>query len=481
MTASFRNSPLGRRFAFWGALPFIALCATALLAETPGVRPAAPDIKPPAPSRPANPPASTSAQTAKPISSREKGGVVALSGPWHREYPLSAGQTVEISVHLDTPSKLPPNGRVAVSWTLPQNAKAGWRKILHALDGDVYMVYRAPLAGKYLLKLEPVENAPWSSETARWREKGNAPMLASLPEKTPWSAGAVTPVSVSVKPIVIGDAAEQDRLHTYIEMEPNDSPEMAQTIPLTGGDDVRTWEITGGADDVEFFDNGNVGQSGDDWFRLEYKGIAPRLLTAQLSMPGQMVAARIRCYVPKTEGEHKPSSPPLTPLQDVSEYTNGQDQNERAHQQDEAHRTNICRLLQPGKTYFLRVEANSPGYQLQLRTLKPAPYTDPQMAIRQGMYTQIGQVDAWLTNRPRGASVERRIRDSGNLLGTQCMSCHTQSGVWGPAVPFVQGYRPENVQNYWHLLEVMYECLRPTNTIKDAANNTSLAPLDYGD
>ena len=61
------------------------------------------------------------------------------------------------------------------------------------------------------------------------------------------------------------------------------------------------------------------------------------------------------------------------------------------------------------------------------------------------------------------------------------MSCHTQSGVWGPAVPLAQGHRLENVQNFWHLRSVMYECLRPTNQLKDAANNTSLAPFDLGD
>jgi hypothetical protein len=157
------------------------------------------------------------------------------------------------------------------------------------------------------------------------------------------------------------------------------------------------------------------------------------------------------------------------------------DSNERVHQQDEEHRAEISRTLKPGETYFLRVEANAPGYQLQLRTLKPAPYDDPRMAVRQGMYTQIGQVDSWLTNRPRGASVERRIRDSGNLLGTQCMSCHTQSGVWGPSLAVAQGYKIENTQNYGHLINVMYECLRPCNELKDAANNTSLAPLDIGD
>ncbi|MGH9631878.1 MAG: hypothetical protein ACRD7E_26530, partial [Bryobacteraceae bacterium] len=110
-----------------------------------------------------------------------------------------------------------------------------------------------------------------------------------------------------------------------------------------------------------------------------------------------------------------------------------------------------------------------------------APYTDPREAVRQAMYDHLAQVDAWLLNRPRGASVERRIRDTGNLLGTHCMSCHTQSGAWGPTVPMLMGYRPENIGNYRHLVSVMYESLRPANVLVDAVNNTSLPPLDLGD
>ncbi|MFN0125048.1 MAG: HEAT repeat domain-containing protein, partial [Blastocatellia bacterium] len=165
----------------------------------------------------------------------------------------------------------------------------------------------------------------------------------------------------------------------------------------------------------------------------------------------------------------------------LTEFTEGRNENERTHQQNEGHRAAVVRLLKPGGTYFLRVEANAPGYELELRVLPPGPYDDPRMAVRQGMYDHIGQVDAWLTNRPRGASVERRIRETGNLMGTHCMSCHTQSGVWGPAVPLANGYALENKQNYRRLINVMYESLRPTNYLKDAANNTSLTPLDVGD
>ncbi|NBT63432.1 MAG: hypothetical protein EBT02_16870 [Planctomycetia bacterium] len=195
-------------------------------------------------------------------------------------------------------------------------------------------------------------------------------------------------------------------------------------------------------------------------------------------MPNPLIAHRIRCYQINKDAKKTSEAPGSLVM---LEYREGADANERTHQQEESHRANICRTLKPGEVYYFRVEANAPGYQLQIRLLKAGPYEDPRLAIRQGMYTQIGQVDAWLTNRPRGASVERRIRDTGNLLGTNCMSCHTQSGVWGPAVPLLNGYKLENVQNFWHLRNVMYECLRPTNELKDAANNTSLAPLDLGD
>lgn len=439
-------------------------------------------------------PAPTKIAALPPVTPEVKPKIILLKDKWEQTFVFSAGKTVEISVHLEKPSNLPANGRIAVEWALVGEQKidettakpeeiphptSGWRKILHALDGDIYMVYRAPVSGQYTLHINPVTDEPQVGDaTPRWREKGSAPMLASLPAKTDWPAGTTAPIAVSVHPITFGDAAEQENLRTFVAVEPNGSPEQAQPITINPGNvDVRTWEITGGADDIEFFDNGRVGKSGEDWFRLDYKGIEPRMLTAQLSMPGQAVAARIRCYRLNVKpGETvKPGAVPTI------EYLDGQSPNERDHQQDEKHRTNISRIFKPSDTYFLRVEANSPGYQLQLRALKPAPYTDPRMAVRQGIYQQIGQVDAWITNRPRGASVERRIRDSGNLLGTECMSCHTQSGVWGPAVPFANGYRLENVQNYWHLVNVMYECLRPTNVLKDAANNTSLAPLDIGD
>lgn len=423
-----------------------------------------------------------------------------------RSFRLQAGQTVEINVRVTMPRDLPDNGRLRVRWTvlrsdeaaqIPQDGADGqsteheqpgrksnafgiytaptaeWSKLLHALDADVFLNYRAPQTGIYQLDLAPEQDDVDLFGGPRWREPGQASEITAAPASVVWPDTADVRTSVSVKTIDISDQAK-NRL--YIEAEPNDTPEQAQTIALRRTTDEYTINIIGSSDDIEYFDNGHVGSSGDDWVRLEFPGPEPRLLTACLSIPDQQVAARVRAYRLNKEEESSPS-----PLLPIAEYLDGKNENERSHQQQEQHRTTINRSLQPGEIYFLRVEANAPGYDLELRVVRPAPYSDPRRAVVQGLYDHIGQVDAWLTNRPRGASVERRIRDSGNLLGTNCMSCHTQSGVWGPAVPFLTGFRPQNVQLWRHLINTCYQSLRPTNELKDAANNTSLKPLDIGD
>jgi len=430
-----------------------------------------------------------------------------FQGKWEQRFELKRGETFDVSVSLPRPSALPEHGRVGVRWTLIEEKKevvepvadvpssagklrrpdefgiytlptANWKKVLHALDPDVYLVYRVPVTGRYSLELAPIIDEVPVFEGSRWRESGTAPQAVIYPHHTPWPTGKSVPITVSLNPL---DLSESSPPGTHLEQEPNDTPEQAQEITFGDAETVQSVRINGGADEIEYFDNGKVGQSGDDWYRINYRGNKPRLLTCNLTIPDHTIAAQLRFYA--LDGEATSQQPEGLPRAHLPliEYTEGRNENERVHQQNEGHRAAINRILKPGGVYFLRAEANAPGYEIELRVLQPAPYDDPRMAVRQAMYDHLGQVDSWLTNRPRGASVERRIRDSGNLLGTNCMSCHTQSGVWGPAVPIEYGYRVENLQNFRRLINVMYESLRPTNYLKDAANNTSLAPLDIGD
>ena len=416
---------------------------------------------------------------------------------------LYLNQAVQIRVGLSAPSQLPDNARVRVTWSLdhadnPQHvpraptaaaaARAidafgiytaptpNWSKILHALDPDVYLIYRAPVAGVYRLTVHPEQDAVDLFAGSRWRESGNVAQLVPSHDVVRWDQSERVKATIAIEPLDL-EAGPDESLQ--VESEPNDTPEQAQSIPLRDTNDDYSLHVVGGSDDVEYFDNGRVGSSGDDWFRLEYAGSEGKLLTACLSIPDQQVAARIRCY--RVDLEKGPRVAPPGELLAISEYTDGKNPNERTHQQEEQHRIAINRLLNPGEIYLLRVEANAPGYELELRIVTPAPFDDPRQAVRHGLYDHLGQVTAWLMNRPRGASVERRIRDSGNLLGTNCMSCHTQSGVWGPAMPLANGYRPQNVQLWRQLINICYQSMRPTNKLVDAANNTSLAPLDLGD
>src|SRR5262245_49568300 len=61
-----------------------------------------------------------------------------LAGHYSQVVELSEGQTVEVSVGVESPAKLPPNGRIAIEWSGPA-ADSGFRKVLHALDPDVYV------------------------------------------------------------------------------------------------------------------------------------------------------------------------------------------------------------------------------------------------------------------------------------------------------------------------------------------------------
>lgn len=378
---------------------------------------------------------------------------VAFSGAHQQTIQLKAGQIVEIYAGLPAPSELPPNGRIAVEW-------GKYRKVLHAFDPDFFIVYRAPKTGAYSLKLTKVENENAAFNKPRWRETGTIEKITPFPKSTPWPAGKSVKLRTWIKPVNPGKSLRG----MIVEAEPNDSIAEAQHIEIGASGNDENLHITGGADDAEYFDNGDVGSSGLDWFRIEYKGSAPRLFTANLGLPDPLVVAQLLFYTA-----------------DGKEYREGANPNERVHQQLEGHRTAMSRTLRPGGVYFLKVESNSPGYDLELRIRKPAPYTDVPTAIRQAMYDHLGQVDAWLMNRPRGAAVDRRIRDTGSLLGSHCMSCHTQSGVWGPSGPLKYGYKIENISNYRHLSNLAYESMRPTNELAEAANNTSLAPLDLGD
>ena len=438
------------------------------------------------------------------------GEAINFEGAWSKSWNLDSGQTVQIQVGVAQPSSLPDNARVKVQWQGPAEKDSysgdrgdlvvgpsnGWSKVLHALDPDVFLTYKAPRSGRYELTLETVlEAKPKLSEYHR--DKGLARLASAPPART-------QPVRQAEIWVEVQDVPETQNGDIVVETEPNNAPEQAINLAFGPGTDDQVLRVVGGADELEYFDNPDSGQSPDDWYRFVYQGDRVKLLTANLQLPDPVVSARIRVYQPgvPTAEELKPRQaaqrsdfgnnaiiPYIHPdteaipgPEPVYTYYDGRDLNERIHQQDDNFRSFVTRRIHPGGTYFLRVEANQPGYELEVRLVDPAPFESPQDAVRQSIYYHLAEIDAWLIHRPRNIAVHRRVRDGSSLFGENCMSCHTQSGVWGVADAMRHGYRPDGtVQNHRRLVNTMYESLRPTIELVDAAVNTSLAPNDLGD
>ena len=434
-----------------------------------------------------------------------------FGGSWQQQWQLEQGQALEIQVGIAQPSSLPANGRVEVRWEGPEltefafegergdlsaTATANWRKTLHALDPDVYLVYRAPKSGAYRLSLETVTDRQQPPGSLA-RDTGLAPLSAPAPVQTP--ALRDLAVNVALRPV-----EEIQRGDILLETEPNSTPEQAIPIPFTAGDADQVVRVIGGADELEYYNNAASGKSPDDWYRIEYKGEKPKILTANLQMAEPIVSARLRIYQPgvpspedlKREAPdsfkfdnadpvpyiHPPAEAIPGPFP-IYSYFDGRDINERIHQQDDNFRSFLTRKMKPGGVYYLRVEANQPGYELELRLADPAPFAEVSRALEQSIYYHLAEIDAWLIHRPRNIALHRRVRDGTSLFGENCMSCHTQSGVWGVADAFRQGYQmPAGaVQSWRRLVNTMYESLRPTIKLEAAASNTSLAPNDLGD
>ena len=434
-----------------------------------------------------------------------------FAGSWGHSRELAEGEAVSVSVRIDDPEALPPNARIEVRWRGPaledapfdgergdlhSTITADWSKTLHALDPDVYLIYRAPKTDTYRLEIETVRERPQPRPDIP-RDTGLAPLATPLPQITPPIEQAA--VTVELHPI--------EQLHEgdiLLETEPNNTPEQAVDLPFDPGDEDQVLRIFGGADELEYFNNAQSSRSPDDWYRIEYRGTKPKIFTANLQMVEPIVSARIRVYRPGVPSPeelnprelpdrrdfgndnpipyvHPPAEviPGPTP---VYTYYDGRDVNERIHQQDANFRSFATRNIVPGGVYYLRVEVNQPGYELEVRLIDPAPYDDPVRAVRESVYYHLAEVDAWLIHRPRNIALDRRVRDGTSLFGENCMSCHTQSGVWGVADAFRNGYRPRGTaQNHRRLINTMYESLRPSVKLTDAAVNTSLAPNDLGD
>ena len=103
-------------------------------------------------------------------------GQTTFSGSFQKAITLKMGEVVEVSAGVTAPSKLPANARIAIEW-------GGLRKVIHALDPDFFVYFRAPKAGVYTLKATSIEDEEPLFNQPRWREPGSIALLRPFPKQ----------------------------------------------------------------------------------------------------------------------------------------------------------------------------------------------------------------------------------------------------------------------------------------------------------
>ena len=254
------------------------------------------------------------------------------------------------------------------------------------------------------------------------------------------------PVSVDCRPMRMA------RSGAIVAALPNSTWQQAQEFELGQ-------TIFGTSDDRAFIpapseDAYQALVKGFQWFKFTYKGTGAKLVYFTLDVLDREVPVDIEIFQPgKTAATGEPDIAPSRDGQFV--YLPEATQNFPGLYK---FRT---RLVKPGETYFIRVAANHPVWQLRTSLYDPPPYKDPRLAVRTGMDFLINMGDSWHANTPRRGSTA--LRSAMAHSETQlCIACHpTQFTTRGYLTAVRNGYPVTQRSSLKFLMDRLYNNPRP--------------------
>ncbi|MBV9155878.1 MAG: HEAT repeat domain-containing protein, partial [Acidobacteriaceae bacterium] len=192
---------------------------------------------------------------------------------------------------------------------------------------------------------------------------------------------------------------------------------------------------------------------GFQWFRFTFHGDKPALAYFVLDITDREVPVDVDLFTLNQDAGAQP---------DVKPYTTGASiyQIEATQNYPGLYKFRT-RILQPNQTYYIRVAADHPSYQLRTFSYPVPPYSNPQQAIRTGMDFLINMGDSWLSNTPRrGAIALRNTMNHGDTQ--QCIACHpTQFTTRGYLTAISHGYPPTQRPALEFLTDRIYNNQRP--------------------
>ena len=294
-------------------------------------------------------------------------------------------------------------------------------KWLHAADLDFYLTLQPRAAGQVTVTL---------STLSRVIPDIGATMHAVLP------SAAGTPSAE--KPGVIAAA-------------PNNSWQTAQPFEfgqtIYGSNDERPYAPSPAEDAYRAM------LEGFQWFKFTFRAAEPRLAYFVLNVTDRDVPLDVDIF---QVGKNAGGEP------DVVAYNDGQFvyQIEATQNYPGLYKFRT-RILRSGQTYYVRVAANHPSYQLHTYDYTVPPYTDAHQAVRTGMDFLISMGDTWLSNTPRRGAVA--LRTTMQHSETQlCIACHpTQFTTRGYLTAIQNGYPPTQRAALEFLTDRIYNNARP--------------------
>lgn len=356
-------------------------------------------------------------------------GIVRGDRPAAVELPaVGTGQTYAVTVSLPRPEKLAPDARLRVR--VRRNDETIVQKFLHDGDPDIFILVSAPLDKQTIVDIG---------------ESGDVLAFEA----------SIRAVQTHVEAVAKAAADRGRTSSPVIEMEPNDRPEdaiafsLGQTVFASADD--RPYIAAPGEDDQK------AKAAGEDWFKFAFTDPEPRLAFLSLDVIDREVPVDIAVFTMK-DGKLEPF--------------------EAAFEKFEPEKTTrfagmfkfVARRVEPGTTYFLRVRANHPAYQLRSETYPLPPY-DPEklgstraaveQAVRTAMDYIVQKGDSWHANTPRVGGIDDRVHNV-HAETAQCIACHpTHFSTRGEMFAVANGYPIRQRPSVQFLTERLYNNPRP--------------------
>jgi len=339
-------------------------------------------------------------------------GVAAASLQTRRLGALQPGRAYGLTVSLRHPERV--SGAAAVQVVVSDAAGTVLAKSLHAGDLDLYLTLAPRVAGASQVTLQ-----------------GPAALIAD--------------VALTLRPMPVGEA---DAEPAVIAAQPNGSWQSAQGFRFGQ-------TIFGSADERPYIPAPNEDAyqallKGFQWFKFTFQGAAPRLAYFVLDVTDRDVPFDVDLFQLKPDGS------------DVQPFTTGQFVYlPEATQNYPGMYKFRTRILQPGQTYYVRVYANHPAYQLHTYDYPLSPSRDAQTAVRTGMDFLINMGDSWHSNTPRRGTVA--LRSTMAHSETQlCIACHpTQFTTRGYLTAVANGYPVRQRPSLEFITDRLYNNPRP--------------------